>query len=90
MVHQGLFHNDEAPRRITPSAIHQAPWIRRSPATPRGDRAFGGLCPTPVKCNDVFVEKFDVIVVGARCAGAPTAMLLTRQGLRVLLLDLHH
>ncbi len=30
---------------------------------------------------------FDVIVVGARCAGAPTAMLLARRGYRVLLLD---
>ena len=30
---------------------------------------------------------YDVIVVGARCAGAPTAMLLARQGARVLLVD---
>jgi flavin-dependent dehydrogenase len=30
---------------------------------------------------------YDVIVIGARCAGAPTAMLLARQGHRVLLLD---
>jgi flavin-dependent dehydrogenase len=30
---------------------------------------------------------FDAIVVGARCAGAPTAMLLARTGYRVLLLD---
>jgi flavin-dependent dehydrogenase len=30
---------------------------------------------------------FDAIVVGARCAGSPTAMLLARQGQRVLLLD---
>jgi 2-polyprenyl-6-methoxyphenol hydroxylase-like FAD-dependent oxidoreductase len=30
---------------------------------------------------------FDVIVVGARCAGAPAAMLLARRGLRVLLVD---
>ena len=29
----------------------------------------------------------DVIVVGARCAGAPTAMLLARKGYRVLLVD---
>ncbi len=29
----------------------------------------------------------DVIIVGARCAGAATAMLLARQGLRVLVLD---
>ncbi|MFJ7157096.1 NAD(P)/FAD-dependent oxidoreductase [Streptomyces sp. NPDC101118] len=30
---------------------------------------------------------YDAIVVGARCAGAPTAMLLARQGHRVLLTD---
>src|SRR5690349_7367167 len=30
---------------------------------------------------------YDAIVVGARCAGAPTAMLLARQGYKVLLLD---
>jgi flavin-dependent dehydrogenase len=30
---------------------------------------------------------FDAIVVGARCAGAPTAMLLARAGYRVLMLD---
>jgi len=30
---------------------------------------------------------YDAIVVGARCAGAPTAMLLARRGYRILLLD---
>jgi flavin-dependent dehydrogenase len=30
---------------------------------------------------------YDVIVVGARCAGSPTAMLLARRGFRVLLVD---
>jgi 2-polyprenyl-6-methoxyphenol hydroxylase-like FAD-dependent oxidoreductase len=30
---------------------------------------------------------YDAVVVGARCAGAPTAMLLARKGYRVLLLD---
>jgi len=32
-------------------------------------------------------EGYDVIVIGARCAGAPTAMLLARKGYRVLLVD---
>jgi flavin-dependent dehydrogenase len=32
-------------------------------------------------------ETYDAIVVGARCAGSPTAMLLARKGYRVLLLD---
>jgi 2-polyprenyl-6-methoxyphenol hydroxylase-like FAD-dependent oxidoreductase len=34
-------------------------------------------------------HSYDVIVVGARCAGAATATLLARQGLRVLALDRH-
>jgi 2-polyprenyl-6-methoxyphenol hydroxylase-like FAD-dependent oxidoreductase len=32
-------------------------------------------------------EPYDAIVVGARCAGSPTAMLLAREGHRVLLVD---
>ena len=32
-------------------------------------------------------RRYDVIVVGARCAGAPTAMLLARKGYRVLAVD---
>jgi 2-polyprenyl-6-methoxyphenol hydroxylase-like FAD-dependent oxidoreductase len=32
-------------------------------------------------------ESYDAVVVGARCAGAATAMLLARQGLSVLLVD---
>ena len=32
-------------------------------------------------------ERYDVIVVGARCAGSPTAMLLARKDYRVLVVD---
>jgi 2-polyprenyl-6-methoxyphenol hydroxylase-like FAD-dependent oxidoreductase len=32
-------------------------------------------------------DMYDAIIVGARCAGSPTAMLLARQGHRVLLVD---
>lgn len=32
-------------------------------------------------------REYDAIVVGARCAGAPTAMLLARKGYRVLVVD---
>jgi menaquinone-9 beta-reductase len=32
-------------------------------------------------------QNYDVVVVGARCAGAATAMLLARQGVRVLVVD---
>ena len=40
-----------------------------------------------MKEADMGGSKYDVIVVGARCAGSPTAMLLARRGYRVLLLD---
>jgi len=32
-------------------------------------------------------ERFDVIIVGARCAGSPLAILLARAGLRVCVVD---
>jgi 2-polyprenyl-6-methoxyphenol hydroxylase-like FAD-dependent oxidoreductase len=32
-------------------------------------------------------DRYDAIVVGARCAGSPTAMLLAREGYKVLLVD---
>src|SRR5262245_49238095 len=32
-------------------------------------------------------QRYDAIVVGARCAGSPTAMLLARKGYNVLLVD---
>ena len=32
-------------------------------------------------------NQYDAIVVGARCAGSPTAMLLARKGYRTLLVD---
>ena len=35
----------------------------------------------------VLGSRYDVVVAGARCAGAATAMLLARQGLRVLVVD---
>jgi 2-polyprenyl-6-methoxyphenol hydroxylase-like FAD-dependent oxidoreductase len=37
--------------------------------------------------EEAMTVQYDAIVVGARCAGAPTAMLLARAGHRVLLVD---
>ncbi len=34
-----------------------------------------------------FKDRYDVVIVGARCAGAATAMLLARSGAQVLLVD---
>src|SRR5262245_41405785 len=43
---------------------------------------------SPFPKPELFMSKtFDAIVVGARCAGSPTAMLLARKGYRVLLVD---
>jgi choline dehydrogenase-like flavoprotein len=33
------------------------------------------------------INRYDAIVVGARCAGSPTAMLLARKGYKVLVVD---
>jgi|RhiMethySRZTD1v2_1073278.scaffolds.fasta_scaffold145210_2 2-polyprenyl-6-methoxyphenol hydroxylase-like FAD-dependent oxidoreductase len=45
----------------------------------------------PLASSNVSVDAedqmYDVIIVGARCAGSPTAMLLARQGFKVLLVD---
>jgi 2-polyprenyl-6-methoxyphenol hydroxylase-like FAD-dependent oxidoreductase len=35
----------------------------------------------------VFEKPYDAIVIGARCAGSPTAMLLAKKGYRVLVVD---
>ena len=45
-------------------------------------RSMSPNLPSPVTRN-----RYDVVIAGARCAGASTAMLLARQGLRVLVVD---
>jgi 2-polyprenyl-6-methoxyphenol hydroxylase-like FAD-dependent oxidoreductase len=40
-----------------------------------------------LKEGNVVQSQYDALVVGARCAGAPTAMLLARRGYRVLVVD---
>src|SRR5258705_10840670 len=37
--------------------------------------------------TEAYAQRYDAVVVGARCAGAATAMLLARRGMRVLLFD---
>jgi 2-polyprenyl-6-methoxyphenol hydroxylase-like FAD-dependent oxidoreductase len=41
----------------------------------------------PNVSRDVNRDMYDAIIVGARCAGSPAAMLLARRGYRVLLVD---
>src|SRR5688500_15837873 len=38
-------------------------------------------------CQTRRFTMYDAIVIGARCAGSPTAMLLARRGFKVLLVD---
>src|SRR4051794_17235429 len=50
-----------------------------------------GELPDPPQARSAhrssMTNEYDAIVVGARCAGSPTAMLLARQGQRVLVVD---
>ena len=62
------------------ATIHRAP-IQRAPIQYAGWRSRQGAS------GAVMQSGYDVVVVGARCAGASTAMLLARAGLRVLLVD---
>ena len=43
--------------------------------------------PTSPRSSDMGQDRYDAIVVGARCAGSPTAMLLARKGYKVLVVD---
>jgi flavin-dependent dehydrogenase len=54
---------------------------RNDPETPSAARS----CATLASKEEPVM--YDAIVVGARCAGAPTAMLLARRGYRVLMVD---
>ena len=53
--------------------------MKRGVAVANGDRA--------ARADTEREEMYDAIIVGARCAGSPTAMLLARKGYRVLLVD---
>src|SRR6266545_1406801 len=53
---------------------------------PGGSRRHARI-PHLTKEDTRMSTEYDAIVVGARCAGSPTAMLLARKGYRVLLVD---
>ena len=59
----------------------EAERARRSPQSTRGDLTVDHQLHSRPR------RHYDAIVVGARCAGAPTAMLLARRGYRVLVVD---
>src|SRR5579859_5359863 len=48
------------------------------------------ICTRLISRGRTLMPMYDAIVVGARCAGSPTAMLLARAGHRVLLVDRAH
>ena len=61
---------------------------RRQPGRRRiGDLPDARARPVCEAIEGDMTTHYDVIVVGARCAGSPTAMLLARKGYRVLLVD---
>src|SRR4051812_8428643 len=74
-------------RTATPGCAASTP-LRR-PLPNRRNRRL--VCGPSFGCSDRKAEmdsgRYDAIVVGARCAGSPTAMLLARKGYRVLLVD---
>ena len=43
--------------------------------------------PSSMRPSPMARNRYDVIIAGARCAGASTALLLARQGMRVLVVD---
>ena len=55
------------------------------PTRPR--RACPERARRPTAGDTDMTNDYDAIVVGARCAGSPTAMLLARKGYRVLVVD---
>ena len=74
----GVRHDAVPRRHIAARAHHRSPAAAgpASAAEPRGPRTM-----------EQPASRHDVIVVGARAAGAATAMLLARSGLDVLVLD---
>ncbi|MFJ5609338.1 NAD(P)/FAD-dependent oxidoreductase [Streptomyces sp. NPDC093221] len=46
-----------------------------------------GLAGSEIRRNRTDAEHFDVIIVGARCAGSPLATLLSRAGLKVVVVE---
>ena len=70
------------------AAVPRRPRTRPGPRN-RGPHRSRTARAAPLSAQVVREEcaMYDAIVVGARCAGSPTAMLLARQGYRVLLVD---
>src|SRR5664279_1902924 len=61
--------------------------MRRFSSIRRTGSLIGAGGPDVPGQEEATMAQFDAIVVGARCAGSPTAMLLARNGYRVLLVD---
>src|SRR5262249_3575586 len=60
--------------------------VTRAPAVSAWSTGSEGLDCKARKCSRRY-SMFDVIVVGGRCAGAATALLLARKGFKVLVVD---
>src|SRR5688572_8621285 len=67
----------------SPGRLSSDPALHLHARAPLGPR----FPPLPPGRCDMHENQYDVIVVGARCAGSSTAMLLARYGYRVLVVD---
>src|SRR5262249_21315140 len=67
------------PRLSTGPAATGSRWLTQSTAAPASG--------APPEGDPRMEHCYDVVIVGARCAGAATALLLARRGFRVALLD---
>src|SRR5438093_162591 len=70
-----------ASRKYVPAYV-----ILRISPTPSSPR-FTTPAPTGIETKLEAINMYDAIIVGARCAGSPTAMLLARKGYKVLVVD---
>src|SRR5207253_1499529 len=73
----------QPPKYVAPYVVLRT---RRVPSAPR----FGPPELPETRSKVEVIIMYDAIVVGARCAGSPTAMLLASKGYRVLVVDKGH
>lgn len=84
----GAVPANDAPATHDSSSGHRLPGSSLPCSPDAGAGGAAGPAPWKVLSKDRGSRpEHDVVVVGARCAGAATAMLLARAGLRVLVLD---
>src|SRR5215471_13503398 len=66
----------------SPLRVRHEPFVKPEPSFHHIIRSAAATVLASNRTEQI-MNAYDVIVVGARCAGSPTAMLLTRKGYRV-------